>query len=769
MSKLSPPEIGLSSPRREAPAKVAGREVYAADFHAPGMLWAGVRRAGAPHARLLAIDTLAARNLPGVVAVLTASDVKGSNRQGVIRKDQPVLVDERVRHAGDALALVVAESPEILARALALVRPELEPLPGVFSTQAALAPGAPILHPDHPGGNLLLEVHTEKGRGAEALADCALVVEGEYHLPRQEHAFLETECGWAVLDPEGVLTVTASTQTPFRDRLEVAEALGLDLAKVRVIAPSPGGGFGGKDGVTVQSLLGLAALACPGRAVKLALSREESFLSGCKRHPAVLHYRLGCDAQGQLLALAVEGDLDTGPYDHLGGVVTALALEHAGGPYRIPHASLRLRAVYTNNPVSGAFRGFGVPQVTAAMELSLDRLAEGLGLDRAEIRRRNLIQRGDLTPSGALLDCSNGLERCLAAVTRHPLWRERAAWRAAAGRHRRRGVGLAAAFHGLGYGPVVPDVANAKLELTEAGRFRVYSGVVDMGQGNASTNLQLAGQALCQPLDELEMVLPDTGRTLPSGSASASRTTFTFAPALLAACETLKGRLLARAADLLFVAGPAEMMLLPGRVWHPGSGRELPLTRLAGLMDPAERVATARHRAPVNSHLPACAPELRLHGFPHAVFSFAAHLAAVEVDQLTGEVTVLDYLAASDCGRVLNPGLLRQQMEGALGQGLGYALTEDFCAREGLPGTPNLSTYILPTALDAPAMTNIVVETWEPSGPLGAKGSGEIGIDPVLPALAAAVGQACGAAPRVFPLTPERVLGLLAAREESPC
>lgn len=769
MPKTSPPEIGASPPRHESPAKVAGREVYAADFHQPGMLWAGARRAGVAHARLLAIDTAAARDLPGVRAVLTAADIQGSNRQGVIRKDQSVLVDDRVRHAGDALALVVAESPAVLERALALLRPELEPLPGVFTTDQALAPEAPVLHPDHPGGNLLLEAKSEKGKGAQALDDCALVVEGEYHLPRQEHAFLETECGWAVLDAEGVLTITASTQTPFRDRMEVAEALGLDLAQVRVIAPTPGGAFGGKDGVTVQSLLGLAALACPGQPVKLALSREESFLAGCKRHPAVLRYRLGGDAQGRLLALAVEGELDTGPYDHLGGVVAALALEHAGGPYQIPHASLRLRAVYTNNPVSGAFRGFGVPQVAAAMELSLDRLADGLGLDRAEIRRRNLIRRGDLSPSGALMDCSNGLEQCLAQVTSHPLWRGRAAWRAAAGRHRRRGVGLAAACHGLGYGPVVPDVANAKLDLTEEGRFRVYSGVVDMGQGNASTNLQLAGQALCQPAEDLELVLPDTGRTLPSGSASASRTTFTFAPALLAACETLKNRLLAKAADLLFATGPSELRLLPGRVWHPASGRELPLARLAALMDPAERVACARHRAPVNPHLPACAQELRLHGFPHAVFSFAVHLAAVEVDELTGQVTVLDYLAASDCGRVLNPGLLRQQMEGALGQGLGYALLEDFSARKGLPGTPNLSTYILPTALDAPPLTHIAVETWEPSGPLGAKGAGEIGIDPVLPAVAAAVGQACGAAPTVFPLTPERVLGLLAAGKESPC
>ncbi|MFZ5587097.1 MAG: xanthine dehydrogenase family protein molybdopterin-binding subunit [Thermodesulfobacteriota bacterium] len=769
MRTPGPPEIGVGLPRPDAPAKAAGVEPYAADFYARDMLWAGVKRAGLPHARLLGVETAQARALAGVAAVLTAAEVKGTNRQGVVQKDQPVLADDKVRHAGDALALVVAESPEILARALELVRPRLEPLPGVFSPAQALAPGAPLIHPAHPGGNLLMEAKACKGNGAAALADCAVVVEGVYHLPRQAHAFLETEAGWAVCTPEGRLEITASTQTPFRDRAEVAEALGLDPALVRIIAATPGGAFGGKDGITVQSLLGLAALACPGRPVKLWLGREESFLAGCKRHPAGLRYRLGADARGRFLALAVEGDFDTGPYDHLGGVVTALALEHAGGPYAIEHAEIRLRAVYTNNPVSGAFRGFGVPQVAAAMEQTVDRLARRLGLDRLEIRRRNLLARGETGPAGAVVDCSNGLAQCLEAVAAHPLWRGRAAWRVAAGPRRRRGVGVAAVWHGLGYGPVVPDVGQAKLELTAEGRFRIYSGVVDMGQGNAATCLQLAGAALGQPLERLELAPPDTDRTLNSGSASASRTTFSFAPALLAACAQLKKRLLARAADLLFVANPRELVLLPGRVRHAPGDKEIDLRRLAAMLAPEERLAVARHRAPVNPHQPDCDPWLRLQGFPHAVFAFAVHLAAVEVDELTGEARVCAYLAASDCGRILNPQLWEQQMQGALAQGLGYALCEEFISREGLPHTPDLATYILPTALDAPAMTNIAIQTHEPGGPLGAKGAGEIGIDGVLPAVAGAVAQACGAWPERFPLTPERVLALLAGGEDAPC
>lgn len=759
-------QIGISQARADAPAKAMGKELYAADFYQPGMLWAGVKRAGVPHARLISIDTQAARREPGVAVVLTSQDVIGGNRHGVAQKDQPVLVDDKVRYTGDALALVVAESKTALARALDLIKVELEPLPAIFDPDQALEPDAPLLHANHPTGNLLLQAKLEQGEAQAAFAQCSQRVEAVFELPRQEHAYLETEAGWARLEDSGELVIAASTQAPFRDRGEVADSLGLPLEKVRIVSPYPGGAFGGKDGITVQCLLGLAALACPGRAVKMWLSREESFLVSCKRHSATLRYRLGADDNGALKALLVEATFDTGPYDHLGGVVMTLAMEHAGGPYHIPNLDLDFKAVYTNNPLGGAFRGFGVPQAASAIEQAMDMLAAKLGKDPLELRLQNIAARGQKTGAGVTLNCSTGLEQCLQKVQEHLLWKNREKWRLSAPAHCKRGVGICALMQGIGYGPVVPDVAGAKLELTAEGRVRVYSGVVDMGQGNASTCLQIAGDVLSQGMENLELVLPDTGRTLASGSATGSRTTFTYGVALHNAALALKERILEKASELVLGAEPSQMALAPGLVRHLPSGEEISLERVAAALSPPERTVTRRHRAPVASERPLKEPIMQLHGFPHAVYAFAAHLAAIEVDMLTGQIQVANYLAISDCGRILNPQLIEQQMEGAVAQGLGYALCEDFMAQEGTPLTGNLSTYIIPTVLDLPPIESGFVETYEPLGPLGMKGAGELGINGPLAAVANALHHACGIRLQKFPLTPQRVLAELDQQAE---
>ncbi|MGD9611189.1 MAG: xanthine dehydrogenase family protein molybdopterin-binding subunit, partial [Desulfovibrionaceae bacterium] len=590
-------QIGETMPRPDALGKATGAEKFAIDTYGNDLLWAGVKRGGVPHARIRGIDTRAAQAMPGVRAVLTARDVGGTNRQGFIRKDQPVLADDRVRHCGDALALVVADSPATLEAALDRIVLDLEPLEAVFDPEAALGAEAPLIHPDHPGGNALFHATIQNGDPQQAFADCDAVVEGCFHLPRQAHAFMETENGWALADDAGRLDITVSTQTPFRDRLEVAEALGLAVDHIRIRAPFCGGAFGGKDGITAQSLLALAALHCPGRPVKMGWRREESFLAGVKRHPARLYYRLGADRNGTLKAVSARIYLDTGPYDHLGGVVAALGIEHAGGPYRIPHADLAVWAVYTNNPVSGAFRGFGVPQVAAAMESMMDMLAHRLSIDPLTLRRRNALARGDRCPAGVTRQGSIGLDACLDALAAHPLYRDREAWKTSAGPFCRRGTGIACVSHGMGYGPVVPDSATAGIELTGEGSFRLLAGVVDMGQGNAATYLQIAGDILSQPPEAISLVLPDTDRTFPSGSASASRTTYTYGNALAVAAEALKKRLLARSADLLMSPDPSELVLIPGAVRHLPSGRELPLGRLGGLLNAAERFATWHFRA----------------------------------------------------------------------------------------------------------------------------------------------------------------------------
>lgn len=761
-----PLHVGVSVPRFDARAKVTGAEKYAADRYAKGMLWAAAKRAGLPHGRLKAIHADRARALPGVVAVLTYRDVPGSNRQGVIKRDQPVLVDDKVRHCGDAVALVVAENRNALRDALDAIVLDVEPLPGVFDLEAAIGPDAPLVHENHPGGNVLLDADLTVGAGREAEAECDVILEGRFETPRQEHAYIETEAGWGQVEEDGRLVIVCSTQTPFRDRTEVSEALGMEPGRIRIIAPYPGGAFGGKDGVTVQTLLGLAALHAGGRPVKMWWSREESFVASSKRHLARMYYRVGAKSDGTLHFLDVRLYLDTGPYDHLGGVVMTLALEHAGGAYRIPHAHLRAWCVYTNNPIGGAFRGFGVPQVTAAMEQMMDRLAERLGIDRIELRTKNAVRRGDRICVGKTIECSAGLVECLETVERHPLWRDRMAWKAAAPRFKSRGIGVAALMHASGYGPVVPDVANAKIELTPDGTIRVYSGVVDMGQGNASTAIQMAGAILGQAPDRMELVLPDTDLTLPSGSASASRCTYTFGNALIAAAEVLKTRILQRTSHLLMARDAGDLVLVSGAVRALTDRREVPLAVVARMMDASERVAVGSFRAPVAREDIGAPPDLRLHGLPHVIFSFAAALARVEVDELTGTVDVTDYLAVSDCGRVLNPQIYEQQIQGGVAQGLGLALMEEFVVEEGRTLSGNLATYLIPTAMDCPDVESVALEIHEPTGPFGAKGIGEIATSGPVPAIAGAVADACRVEDLSPPFTGER--GLLAMKQIRP-
>ena len=758
-------QIGRSYSRPDALTKVTGTEKYAADYYGDDMLWAGVKRAGIPHGRLRGIDTAAAKALEGVEAVLTHQDIHGSNRQGVVQKDQPVLVDKKVRHCGDAVALVIAGNRETLRRAVDLIGLDLEPLAAVFDPEEALAPGAALVHENNAQGNLLLKGALQTGNAKAAFAECEAVAEVRFEIPGQEHAYLETEAGWAV-SRDGGIEIVVSTQTPFRDRMEVCEALGLSPDKVRIVAPYCGGAFGGKDGITVQTLLGLAALRCPGRPVKMWWDREESFLSSAKRHPARLTYRLGARADGSLHALEATVLYDTGPYDHLGGVVAALGLEHAGGPYRIPHTFLQAFAVYTNNPVGGAFRGFGVPQVTAAMEQAVDVLAEKLCLSPLEIRLRNGVKKGDRNPVGVTLTGSTGLLDCLKAVQAHPLWRERRAWKACPGTFKKRGVGMACVMQGMGYGPVVPDVGNAKIELMKDGKFRVYSGVVDMGQGNASTYLQIAGHVLNQDETRMELVSPDTERCLPSGSSSASRTTYTFGNALIGAAEALKARILGRVSELFGAGGTETTVLVPGRVRHVPTGREIGLKDLSRLLDDSDRVAAYRFQAPVSTEMPTRDEALRLHGIPHLIFSYGAHLACVEVDTLTGEVAVKKYLAVTDCGRIINPQVLEQQIHGGIAQGLGYALLEDFVVERGIIRTPDLATYIIPTGLDLPDMKSITVDLPEETGPFGLKGAGEVTMNGPLPAVANAVADACGIRLLRSPFTAERILAALQEKGE---
>ncbi len=683
-----------------------------------------------------------------------------------MHKDQPVIAADKVRHCGDAVALVLAEDKDILQKAIALIEVDIEPLPGIFGIDDALKSGAPVVHEEHVTGNILLKATVDSGNVQEAWPCCDVVLEENFAVPVQAHAFIETENGVAWQTPDGNIVMVVSTQAPFRDRFEISHALGIPMNNIRIIGPYLGGAFGGKDGATVQCLLALAAMHAGGRRVKMWWSREENLIAGYKRHAARMYYRLGAKSDGTLKALHCRLYYDTGAYAHLGAEVMALGMEHAGGPYRIPHTLIEGWCLYTNNPIAGAMRGFGVVQVSFAFERMMDKLSDKLGIDPLDLRLKNALQRGDKNCAGVVMTQPTGIAACLEEIKRHPLWQQKTAWKSQAGSFKKRGVGVAAVFNAMGYGRGLPDSAIAKVELTLDGHIRVYNGVSDMGQGNATAFVQIAGQILCQENTALELVQPDTARTLPSGSASASRTTYTYGNALIKACEILRQKLIGFTALVLMADTTQDLELLPGCVRHLPSGREVSLKQLAAMMNEQERICTSQFIMPVVRGVPDTGKEFTI-GFPHLLFSHAAHLVYVEVDELTGAVEVKDYLAATEAGRVINPQSFEQQVQGAIAQGIGYALSEQVILKEGRILNPNFATYIIPTAPDIPEITSVPVETYEPSGPYGMKGVGEVGTNGPLPAIANALADACGINPVCSPLTAGYVLSCLHRRETS--
>jgi CO/xanthine dehydrogenase Mo-binding subunit len=443
---LSPP---ARVPRADALSKAAGAERYAFDDMPEGCLHAGAYRPGASmgmaHARIVAVDRQAALAVPGVLRVLTAADVPGQGRHGIVHKDQPVLCRERIRHAGDPVALVLAESPAALRAALAAMRAELAPLPGVFDPEAALKRGAPLVHPDRKDGNLLMHAVIKKGEPGRSSRPRRSACAESSSRPCRNTPFWRAQCGVARQLPDGGLEMVLSTQSPFRDRFEIGAALGLDPLSIRIRAPHMGGAL------RRQGRSHGAVPVGPGRALRRGqtrahgLGREESMLAGFKRHAARLSCALGAQEDGTLTAFTCEMLYDTGAYAHLGGEVMELSMEHACGPYRVPSLRVEGRCVYTNNPIAGAFRGFGVVQASPAFEGLMDELAAKLGMDPLELRRKNALRSGDENGCGVRMGSAE-LPACLDALAAHPLWTGREQWRKEAPAFTRRGVGLAAVF-----------------------------------------------------------------------------------------------------------------------------------------------------------------------------------------------------------------------------------------------------------------------------------------------------------------------------------
>jgi CO/xanthine dehydrogenase Mo-binding subunit len=735
-----------------ARAKVTGAARFMSDLVFPGLLRGLVVRSPHPHALIRAIDTAGAASVPGVT-VLTHRDVPGLNGYGIAVPDQPVLCWDKVRFVGDPVALVLAPDLDRARRAAALVGVAYELLPVVDDPAEALYDRPARVH---DGGNVLLHTVAGSGDAAGALAAADIVVENTYHTQRQMHSYLETEGGVARPAPDGILEVYCGSHHPYRDRSQIARSLNLPEDLIRVVANPVGGSFGGKDEITVQILLGLGVLKT-GRPVRIVLSREESVLCGHKRHPMTIRMKTGARADGTLVANEVTILADTGAYASLGGPILNLAVEHACGAYRVPNVAVEGWSVYTNNGVSGPFRGFGVNQVTFAMETQVELVARRAGRDSLAVRRQNVLERDDLGALGHRLVASLGTGVTLDAVAGTREWREREQWKGESPHPWvKRGVGLACAIQGVGLGRGLPDYALASLELREDGRFLAGVSASDVGQGNGAALARIAAEALgCGPA-EVDVVTGDTGRAPDSGSATASRSIYAAGNALVMAAAILARRISLRASAVLGVP-PGHLACKPGGLGPPDGEVLLGYREAAAGLSRSEATATGYF------HFPVAAKEVPgAFGLPHLIYSAMSHLARVEVDTLTGQVSVERIVAVPDAGRVVDPPGLAGQAHGGAVMGLGYALCEDLVMENGRAKTTDFGTYILPTALDSPPVRVLPVEGWEDSGPFGAKGVGEIVAVSVTPAITNAVFDAVGRPLFGLPAGGEAVLRALA-------
>ncbi|MCD6420729.1 MAG: xanthine dehydrogenase family protein [Synergistetes bacterium] len=747
--------IGKPLNRVDGEIKVTGRHLYPSDMWEDGTLLLGLKRSVHPHAIIKRVDTQEASKVDGVVRIFTYKDISGTNRYGVVHKDQQVLAEEKVRYIGDAICLVAATNREALKEAIDKIKVEYEVLPAVFDPVEAMKENAPKIH---KSGNILQHTTVSYGDVEKGFKESDIIIEGSYSVPFIDHTPMETEAGFAKMQ-DGKITVWAGTQTPFRDRKEISKALGIPEEKIRVIAPFFGGGFGRKDGITVQIYLALAAYILK-RPVKIYYSREESIQTSYHRHAAVMYYKTGAKRDGMLTAVQARLIFDTGAYASFGGEVMSLGVEHFAGPYRVPNSRVDGYAVYTNNIIGGAMRGFGVPQVTFAFESQMDKIAKALNMDRWEIRYKNALEHGDKTAIGHTLIYSTGVKRTLKKVRESNLWKGKDKLIAESTPFKRRGWGIACSYQGGGLGVGIPDFAEAKVELLPSGRYRVYGGISDMGQGNTTGYVQIASAALNAPVEMIEYTTPDTDRTLDSGPSAASRTTYIYGKALLGAIELLKDEILQVAAEKLSCP-KNSCKLIDDRV--ESDKGTIHLSEIYKLLPEKKRVSTFYVDMPISKDRRDIGS-----GLPHIVYAYATHLAVVEVDILTGKVRVIGYCSVSDVGKVINPPVFEGQVEGAVAQGIGAALTEGIKLKDGLALNNNFTTYIVPTAVDVPQIEVIAVESAEPTGPFGLKGTGEINVDAPPAAVVSAIENAVGVRVSSLPVSPEEIIKSIEVEDAIP-
>lgn len=736
--------VGQRVERLDGRPKVTGEEAFGADEVPEGALT--VRAVRSPHfaARFGIGDTGAWAAARGV-EVFTAADIGGVNSFGVIPPfaDQPALAEGEVRFRGEAVALVAGEAAAMAALDLSDFPVDWEPLAAIADPVGAV--GARAVHGAR-ANNVLIRGRVARGDPEAALEESAAVAEACVQTAFVEHAYIEPEAGAAWMEGE-VLVIRACTQAPAMDRADVAKVLGLPLEHVRIIPAATGGGFGSKLDVSLQPLIGLVALKT-GRPCRMVYSRSESLQSTTKRHPARMNGRIGADASGRVTGMVFQGSFDTGAYASWGPTVANRVPVHASGPYLTPNYLAETVAVHTNNPIGGAFRGFGVPQAALLQELLYDDLAETLGIDRLAFRRINALPEGGPSVCGQEMK-GVGIGACLDALA--PRWAEAMAeaeaFNARGGRLRR-GIGVASCWYGCG-NTALPNPSTIRIGITRAGRLMLHQGATDIGQGSNTVIAQIAADALGVALDEVNLIGPDTALTPDAGKTSASRQTVVTGKAAMLAGQALRATILGRTNK-----GPeARIALGPGRITVTDATGAAHV-ELAGLAEDAHGYVLA---AEETYDPPTQALDEDGQGAPYAVYGYGAQLAEVEVDTEIGTVKVWRITAAHDLGRVINPMLAEGQIAGGIAQGLGMALMEDY-----VPGrTENLHDYLIPTVGDMPEIVPVLIEVPDPEGPMGAKGLGEHALIPTAPAILSAIRHASGARITRVPALPHRVLAAI--------
>lgn len=737
--------LGQSVPKKDAATKVRGSRKFPQDFDMEGQLYAKVVWAEYPHARVKKVDTSRAEALPGVVKVLTAGDVP-VNEYGIIIQDQPVLVGEgdKVRWLGDRIAIVVAESEKVAEEARRLVEVEYDPLPVVSDPREAMKPEAPLVHDERGDSNVFRHIKIRKGDWEKGFEEADVVVESYYVTPYVEHVYMQPDAGIGYIDDEGRVTVISSAQWPDHDLRQIAPMLDLPMEQVREIVPAIGGAFGGREDMHVQHLVALCAY-CVRRPVKMVFDRSEVMTRTGKRHPWYVKYRTGAREDGRLTAVEIEIVCEAGGHASTTVPVLEAGTSFAAGPYVVPNAKVDSYAVYTNNAVTMAMRGFGATQAAFIYEMQMSKLADALGMDPVELRMKNLFEDGSIGLTGHEMPQGVGIRETLRQVALAAGWtEENGHWikpdvGEPSAPQRRRGLAVACGLKNVGYSFGSDDKATVGVQLTldESGqiaRVTVLSGACDVGMGAQTFLAQMAAEALDVEYDQVRVSLVDTLKVPDSGSCSASRLVWISGNALVRACqEALSKR------DQILVAETGETFVEAEHEFH---GRTVYETRP---YDPETGMTV-----------------------PHFAYGYTAQVALVEVDTETGETEIVKFWAGQDTGKTVNPGMVKGQSAGGVHMGVGYALTEEYIQQEGAAKTRYMADYYVPTVMDMPQdFTSITVEVPDPTGPYGAKGIGEMTTLPTAPAILSAIHDAVGVWIDQFPATAERVWWAMRERSGS--